>query len=151
MDDDCGSPPDDFSAWLGDPSLTDGQKRRLRVFHGVENSVSARIEQLCAGGDLDVMDVAVLVVAPTAQEIFFGGELGAGTSVILGHRSRIHAFLCQMLPAAPDAPFDPYADLLEPAPVRCVRVLVIDDESLTVMSYGTFVTVRLGNGQAAEA
>jgi hypothetical protein len=148
---DSGSTPEDFSAWLDDPSLTDGQKRRLRVFHSVEGSVSARIELLCAGGDLDVVDVAVLVVAPTAQEIFFGGELGPGTSVILGHRSRIHAFLCQMLPPAPDAPFDPYADLLEPAPVRCVRVLVIDDESLTIMSYGTFVTVQMDTGNHAEA
>jgi hypothetical protein len=151
MEHDGGSTPDDLSAWLDDPSLTDGQRRRLRVFHGVEGSVSARIEQLCGGGDLDVMDVAVLVVAPPAQEMFFGGELGAGTSVILGHRSRIHAFLSRMLPAAKDAPFDPYADLLEPAPLRCVRVLVIDDESLTVMSYGTFVTVEMGVGTRAQA
>src|ERR1700678_2964543 len=88
MDHDCGSTPEDLAAWLDDPALTDGQKRRLRVFHGAEGSGSARIEQLCAGGDLDVVDVAVLVVAPTAQEIFFGGELGPGTSVILGHRRR---------------------------------------------------------------
>jgi hypothetical protein len=146
-----GSTAEDLSTWLTDPSLTEGQRRRLRVFQDVEASVSSRIEQLCQGGDLDVVDVAVLVVAPTAQELFFDGELGEGTSVILGHRSRIHAFLSQMLPAAPDAPFDPYADLLEPAPVRCVRVLVIDAESLTVMSYGTFVTVRIGAGDRAQA
>lgn len=151
MDHDRGEKSGDLATWLDDPSLTEGQKRRLGVFHSVERTVSARIEHLCQGGDLEVMDVAVLVVAPAAQEIFFSGELGPGTSVILGHRLRIHAFLTQMLPAADDAPFDPYADLLEPAPVRCVRVLVIDDESVTVMSYGTFVTVRIGGNRSAAA
>jgi hypothetical protein len=87
-----------------------------------------------------VTDVAVLVVAPSAHDLFFPGIVEAkGTSVVLGHRLKLHAFLCAMLPGAA---VDPYADLLEPTPPCCVRVLIVDDESLTVMSYGSFVTIR---------
>ena len=71
--------------------------------------------------------------------------------MVIGPRDDLYAFLNATLPATPDAPFDPYVDLLEPAPERCVRVLVIDDESLTVMSYGTFVTVNVDARQRAAA
>jgi len=71
--------------------------------------------------------------------------------VILGHRDKLHAFLHAMLPPVEDAPFDPYADLLEPATARCVRVLIVDHESLTVMSYGTFVTVSMDASRMPQA
>ncbi|APR86752.1 hypothetical protein A7982_12101 [Minicystis rosea] len=134
-----------ITAHLDDPSLTPGQRRRVALFAGVENAVCARIEEMCAAGGLEVADTAVLVVAPSANDMVFGDDMGNGTSVLLGHRLRVYEFLEAALPKAPHAPFDPYADLLEPAPVRCVRVLVLDHESLTVMSYGTFVTVRMGD------
>src|SRR5690242_9885270 len=127
----------DLDAYLNDESLTEGQKRRLGLFKSVESGVCARVESLCETSGVDVIDVAILVIAPSAHDIFFGDDVERGTNVVLGHRDKLYAFLNMTLPATPEAPFDPYADLLEPAPDRCVRVLVIDDESLTVMSYGT--------------
>lgn len=143
--------PSSIANNLDDPSLTPGQRRRVELFAGVEHTVCERIEQLCAAGGLPVTDTAVLVVAPAANELVFGDDMGRGTSVLLGHRLRVYEFLEAALPKAPDAPFDPYADLLQPAPERCVRVLVLDHESLTVMSYGTFVTVRVDPGHEAQA
>jgi hypothetical protein len=133
----------DLEAHLDDRALTSGQVRRLGIFKGVESSVSTRIETFCEETDAEVTDVAVLIIAPTAHGIFFGAERAQGTAVILGDRVRLHAFLESVLPPVPGAPFDPYLDLLEPAPSRCVRVLIIDDESLTVLSYGSFITVDL--------
>jgi hypothetical protein len=125
----------------------------------VEGGICTRIERICTEEGIEVVDVAVLVVAPDVQAIFFAsapgaldvaGE-GARTSVILGHRDKLHAFLHAMLPPVEDAPFDPYADLLDPAPARCVRVLIVDHESLTVMSYGTFVTVSMDASRMPQA
>jgi len=138
--------------WLDDASLTPGQKKRLEVFQSVESPVCARIEEVCGAGGVEITDVAVLVIAPQARGLFFDeDEAGDGVSVVIGHRSRVRAFLNATLPPAPDAPSDPYADLLEAAPPRCVRVMVVDDESLTVLSYGTFVTVRVDPGRRAVA
>jgi hypothetical protein len=151
---DDGSEPrsDGLRAWLDDASLTPGQKKRLSIFQSVESPVCARIEEVCGAGGVEVHDVAVLVIAPQARALFFDeDEAGDGVSLVIGHRSRVRAFLNATLPPAETAPSDPYADLLEPAPPRCVRVMVIDDESLTVLSYGTFVTVRVGPGKQAVA
>lgn len=133
----------DLETRLDDQALTSGQMRRLGIFRGVESGVSTRIETFCEETGAEVTDVAVLIIAPAAHGIFFGAERDRGTAVILGDRVRLHAFLETVLPPVPGAPFDPYMDLLEPAPSRCVRVLIIDDESLTVLSYGSFVTVDL--------
>jgi len=143
--------PGGLGAWLDDAALTPGQKKRLSLFQRVESQVCARIEELCGAGDLEVIDVAVLVIAPEARELFFDAELGEGVTVVIGPRSQVHAFLYAALPPVANAPADPYADLLEAAPARCVRVMVIDGESLTVMSYGTFVTVRVDPGHQAVA
>ena len=156
-----------LEAYLEEPGLTEGQRRRLGLFHAVEGGICTRIERLCTEEAIEVTDVAVLVVAPDVHALFFtndaltndaltdgaladgapgqptGGGDVARTSVILGHRDKLHAFLHTMLPPSDDAPFDPYADLLDPAPSRCVRVLIVDHDSLTVMSYGTFVTVSM--------
>ncbi len=142
-----GSRSDGLGAWLDDASLTLGQKKRLSIFHSVETPVCARIQEVCGAGGVEVTDVAVLVIAPEARALFFDeDEAGDGVSVVIGHRTRVRAFLNATLPPAPSAPSDPYADLLQPAPARCVRVMVVDDESLTVLSYGTFVTVQVGAG-----
>jgi hypothetical protein len=95
--------------------------------------------------------VAVLVIAPEARGIFFDGDREPGVSVVIGHRRLVRDLLAAALPPAPGAPADPYADLAEEAPPRCVRVLVIDDESLTVLSYGTFVTVAVDPNRRAVA
>ncbi|UQA63856.1 hypothetical protein E8A73_031920 [Polyangium aurulentum] len=144
--------PASLAAFLDDPSLTEGQRRRLSLFRTVENGICSRIEQMCVTSGLEVTDVAVLVVDASAQGLFFqGDDTVNGTCVVLGHRERLYAFLTSVLPPAEDAPFDPYEDLREPAPARCVRVLIVDHESLTVMSYGTFVTVRLDASEMPEA
>jgi hypothetical protein len=150
-DDGSESRSGDLRAWLDDPDLTAGQKKRLSIFQSVEGPVCARIEEICGSGGVEVTDVAVLVVAPEARDFFFDEGAGDGVSVVIGHRDRLYAFLNATLPPSPEAPADPYGDLLEPAPSRCVRVLVIDADSLTVMSYGTFVTVRMGPGAQAVA
>lgn len=138
-------------AWLDDAALTSGQRKRLSVFQSVEGPVCARIEEMCGAGGLEVTDVAVLVIAPEARGLFFEEADEPGVSVVIGHRSRVRAFLEASLPPARDAPSDPYGDLLEVAPDRCVRVMVVDDESLTVMSYGTFITVRVDPANRAVA
>ncbi len=141
----------DLEAHLGDPALTSGQRRRLGIFKAVESSVSERIEAFCEETGAAVTDVAVLIIAPSAQGIFFGPAEERGTAVILGERTRLHGFLTSVLPPVPGAPFDPYADLLEPAQDRCVRVLILDEESLTVLSYGSFITVELDPARIAQA
>jgi hypothetical protein len=141
----------DFEAHREDAALTSGQRRRLGIFQAMESGVSKRIEAFCEETGAEVVDVAVLIIAPEAHGVFFGPAKERGTAVILGDRVRLHAFLDTVLPKVADAPFDPYVDLLEPAPPRCVRVLIIDDESLTVLSYGSFVTVELDPGRIAVA
>lgn len=140
-----------FEAQLETAALTSGQRRRLGIFQLVENGVSARIETFCEETGAEVVDVGVLIIAPAANGVFFGPSTEQGTAVILGDRQRLHAFLEEVLPPVEGAPFDPYADLLEPAPLRCVRVLIIDDESLTVLSYGSFITVALDPRAMASA
>ncbi len=195
MSDECGRTAGcNLDNYLKEPGLPEGQRRRLRLFQTVETGICHRIERFCTENALEVTDLAVLVVAPEAQILFFNGALepepadgvsdgyplpglsadatrtrdqgpadagrrasGPGrssmpsVSVILGHRERLHAFLHSVLPPSDDAPFDPYMDLRDPAPARCVRVLIVDHESLTVMSYGTFVTLRLDVSQMPQA
>ena len=81
--------PSGIAKSLDDPSLTPGQRRRVELFANVEATVCERIEQLCVAGGLPVTDTAVLVVAPNANELVFGDEMGRGTSVLLGHRLRV--------------------------------------------------------------
>ncbi len=140
-----------FEDQLDAAALTSGQRRRLAIFQLVESGVSARIETFCEETGADVVDVGVLIIAPAANSVFFGPTMEQGTAVILGDRVRLHAFLEEVLPPAPGAPFDPYMDLLEPAPLRCVRILIIDDESLTVLSYGSFIMVELDPRAMASA
>lgn len=140
-----------FEAQLEAAALTSGQRRRLGIFQLVENGVSERIETFCEETGADVVDVGVLIIAPAANGVFFGATSEQGTAVILGDRRRLHAFLEEVLPPVSNAPFDPYVDLLESAPPRCVRVLIIDDESLTVLSYGSFITVDLDPRAMASA
>ena len=132
-------------------ALTSGQRHRLAIFRLVESGVSQRIETFCEETGAEVVDVGVLIIAPTAHAVFFEATMEQGTAVILGDRRRLHAFLEEVLPPAPGAPFDPYMDLLEPAPLYCVRILFIDDESLTVLSYGSFITVELDPRMMASA
>jgi hypothetical protein len=134
----------------GEP-LTEGQRRRIALFKNLESGICSRVEQLCVTSSVEVTDVAVLVVSPEAYPLVFDAAESPGASVVLGHRERLYAFLRSALPPAEDAPFDPYADLLEPAPSQCVRVLVVDDESLTIMSYGTFLTVRVDEDDIPRA
>lgn len=141
----------DLREGLDDEDLTAGQKKRIAIFQSVEGPVCARIEEICGRGAVEVTDVAVLVIAPEARGFFFEEGAGDAVSVVIGHRDRLYAFLNATLPPAPEAPADPYGDLLAPAPSRCVRVLVVDAESLTVMSYGTFVTVSMSPGKQAVA
>jgi hypothetical protein len=143
--------PDCLRASLDDESLTPGQRKRIAVFQSVEAPICARIEEMCGEGGIEVTDVAVLVVAPEARGIFFEGDAEPGVSVVLGHRRMVRDFLCAALPPLPDAPEDPYGDLGEEAPPRCVRVLVVDEEALTVLSYGTFVTVSVDPNRQAVA
>jgi hypothetical protein len=140
-----------FEAQLEAAALTSGQRRRLGIFQLVEDGVSTRIESFCEETGAEVVDVGVLIIAPAANGVFFGAIEEQGTAVILGDRLRLHAFLEEVLPPVRGAPFDPYADLLEAAPPRCVRVLIIDDESLTVLSYGSFITVELDPRVMASA
>jgi len=86
-----GIPGGGLCAWLDDAALTPGQKKRLAVFGSVEGPVCARIEEICGKGGVDVVDVAVLVVAPEARRLFFDDDLEPGVSVVIGHRSRVYA------------------------------------------------------------
>jgi len=141
----------DLDVYLNDASLSEGQRRRLGLFRSVESGVCSRIESLCERSGIEVTDVAVLVIGPSAQEAFFGWGGERVINVVLGHRTRVYALLNVVLPPLPEAPVDPYADLLQPSPDRCVRVLIIDEESITVMSYGTFITVRVDPANRAVA
>lgn len=132
-------------------SLGDGQKRRLALFRAVEIGVCTRIEALCERTGLAVTDVAVLVIGPTAPEVFFKTGEDRVINVVMGHRIRMYALLSRLLPQADDAPADPYRDLLEPSPEQCVRVLIVDEQSITVLSYGSFVTVRIDPARRAVA
>ncbi|AUX41081.1 hypothetical protein SOCE26_024860 [Sorangium cellulosum] len=148
-----------LEAYLDEPGLSEGQRRRLRLFHAVEEVVNDRVEQLCGSSELEVTDVAVLVVSPAARRLFWrsgapgarAAAAGASASVLLGHRERLHGFLHAVLPPADEASFDPYADLLAPSPPQCVRVLIVDEGSLTVLNYGAFVTVRLDRSEMPQA
>jgi hypothetical protein len=134
-----------------DEALTEGQRRRIALFKSLESGICSRVEQLCVTSSVEVTGVAVLVVSAEAYPLVFDADESPGASVVLGHRERVYAFLKSALPPADDAPFDPYADLLEPAPSQCVRVLVVDDESLTIMCYGSFLTVRLDDDDIPKA
>lgn len=143
--------PASLNSFLAEALLTDGQRRRISLFRSVESAVCSRIEQMCVTSGIDVVDVAVLVVDVSAHELFFQDEEAVGTCVLIGHRDKVRDFLRSALPPAEDAPFDPYEDLQSAAPARCVRVMIVDHESLTVMSYGTFVTVRLSASEMPQA
>jgi hypothetical protein len=152
------SPGCNLEAFLNEPGLGEGQRRRLRLFQGVEEAVSGRVEQLCARGGLDVTDAAVLIVSASARALILRGPASddsearpPGVTILLGHRERLYGFLHAALPPAEDTAFDPFEDLLEPSPHQCVRVLVVDDESITVLSYGAFVTLSLELGGMPEA
>jgi len=140
----------DLDAYASDASLTEGQKRRLDLFRAVEGGVCSRIEAMCERTGLEVTDVAVLVIGKGAPEVLFraGGE--RVINVVMGHRARMYAWLSALLPP-PEAEVDPYGDLLEPAPAQCVRVLIIDEGVITVMSYGSFITVRMDPKNRAVA
>lgn len=127
---------------LADPELSPSRRHRLEIFQKVERGISSRVEQLCTQMGMTVTDVAVLVIAPEAQHLFFQGAMGKETDVVIGHRTKLHGFLTAILPPEPGGG-DPYEDLLEPASEHCVRVLIVDDTSMTVLCYGTFITVNL--------
>jgi hypothetical protein len=131
----------ELDAYLNDASLTEGQRRRLGLFRSVESGVSSRIELLCERSGIEVTDVAVLVIGPALLTACLGMEASGLTNVVLGHRTWIYALLHAVLPPLSGAPADPYADLLKPSPDRSVRVLILDEEAMTVISYGTFITV----------
>ena len=97
-------------------------------------------------------DVAVLVIGPTAPEVLFDPEAGRDRviNVVIGHRARMYAWLSGVLPP-PEHEVDPYGDLLVEAPEQCVRVLIIDEGAITVMSYGSFITVRVDPSNRAVA
>ncbi|XXT22556.1 hypothetical protein WME94_13460 [Sorangium sp. So ce429] len=145
-----------LEAYLKEPGLTDGQRRRLRLFQTVEGAVSDRVEELCTCSAVDVTDAAILVVSPAARRLLFASAASGsadppGASIILGHRARLHEFLHAVLPPADEAPLDPYADLLAPSPPQCVRVLILDEDSLTILNYGTFVVVCLDRSEMPKA
>jgi hypothetical protein len=140
----------DLDAYAGDASLTEGQKRRLDLFRGVESGVCSRIEAMCERTGLAVTDVAVLVIGKDAPEVLFGAGGERVISVVMGHRGKMYAWLSALLPP-PEGEVDPYGDLLEPSPAQCVRVMIIDEGAITVMSYGAFITVRLDPMKRAVA
>ncbi|WP_437592224.1 hypothetical protein [Sorangium sp. So ce1000] len=142
--------------YIEEPGLTEGQRRRLRLFQTVEEAVSRRVERLCTSSELDVTDAAILVVSPAARRAFFHADARSfaevpGATAIVGHRARLHEFLHAALPPADEVPFDPYVDLLAPSPPQCVRVLIVDEDSLTVLNYGAFVVVSLDRREMPEA
>jgi len=143
--------PTNVDVFLDDPTLSEGQKHRLALFHRMEAVVCSRVEEMCALGDVDVTDIAVLLVDASAHDLLFHQDEPQGTTILMGHRLEVRGFLNSMLPAAEDAPFDPYDDLLDAAPTQSIRVLIMDDHSLTVMSYGTFVTLNVDPDEMAEA
>jgi hypothetical protein len=142
--------PPTLEVFLDNPALSEGQKHRLALFRSIEAVVCSRVEEMCATGDIDVTDIAVLIVDSSAHDLLFQDQ-PRGTTILVGHRFEVRSFLNSMLPAAEDAPFDPYDDLLEPSPMQSIRVLIMDDHSLTVMTYGTFVTVQMDPDEMPEA
>ena len=142
----------DFGTYLDSEALSQGQRRRLELFKRVEPNVCARIEELCQQGEVAVTDVAVLLMSPEARAALFPpDEDPPGITVVMGHREKLYAFLHATLPEAEELLSDPYEDLLKAAPPLCVRVLILDENSATVMSYGTFVTVELSRHDMAQA
>ncbi|WP_245678491.1 hypothetical protein [Chondromyces crocatus] len=147
--------------YLREPGISEGQRRRLQLFQTVESGVCAKVERFCTEHGIEVTDLAVLLVAPEAHLLFRNALLaqpGSGrrpstpqASLILGHRSQLHSFLRRALPPNESDAADPYMDLMTPAPARCVRILIIDDDSLTIMSYGTFVTVSMNLAEMPDA
>jgi len=131
-----------LAAALADVTLTEGQRRRVRLFQAVEPAVAERIERAYLLTSMDVTDVAVLIVSPDAQSVLFGEEVTDELTVVIGHRTKLYTFLSSLLWRAGDEA-DPYVDLLTPAPPRCVRVLVVDRNAVTVLSYGSFVALPL--------
>jgi hypothetical protein len=127
---------------LTDVTLTEGQRRRVRLFQAVEPAVASRIERACLVTGMEVTDVAVLVVSPDAHGMLFGEDAREGITVVIGHRTKLYTFLSSLLNTPGDG-VDPYVDLLSAAPPRCVRVLVVDRQALTVISYGSFVAIPL--------
>ncbi len=145
-----------LEAYIKEPGLTEGQRRRLRLFQTVEEAVSRRVERLCTSSEIEVTDAAILVVSPgrapgVVPDRRAGQRGGAGASVIVDHRARLHEFLHAVLPPTDEAPFDPYVDLLAPSPPQCVRVLIVDEDSLTVLNYGAFVVVNLDRREMPKA
>ena len=141
----------DLETYLEGADLTDGQRRRLRLLKDVEGWICERVEELCSTSSVEVTDVGVLVVAAEAQHLLFDAEIGPpAASVIVGHRHKVREFLLSALPPEPNGP-DPYIDLVVPAPAQCIRILIVDGESLTVLSYGTFVTIRMHPSEIPEA
>lgn len=142
----------EFGACLDSAPLSRGQRNRLELFKRVEPSVCARIEELCMQGEVAVTDVAVLLLSPEARAALFPPDDDPpGITVVMGHREKLYAFLHATLPESEEMLQDPYEDLLSAAPPLCVRVLILDAESLTVMSYGTFVTVELSRRDMPQA
>jgi len=140
----------DLEAELDGVPLTDGQIRRIRLLASVDAEVCDRIGQVCVDSAVDVTDVAVVVVAPGARRFVFDtSDTGddrsttSESSIVAGTRQDIYAFLLAVLPPTQDSAGDPYADLLEPAPPGCARAIVADETSLTILSYGSFVVVKL--------
>src|SRR5262249_39133350 len=118
---------------LDDVPLTDGQVRRIRLLESALAEVCERIGAICVTSALDVTDVAVLVVAPSARRFVFGGADtdadygGAGEPAIIARsRQDLYAALSACLPPTPECYADPYADLKEQAPTGCARVVVVD-------------------------
>ncbi|WP_231511865.1 hypothetical protein [Chondromyces apiculatus] len=156
--------------YLQEPGVSEGQRSRLRLFQSMETNVCTKVERFCTDNGVEVTDLAVLIVAPEAHVLFqdalktnpgrVAGRGGEGSvhlsalpsaSVILGHRTRLHAFLRAALPTDDAEVQDPYRDLLVPSPMRCVRILIIDSDSITIMSYGTFVTVQMDLASMPDA
>lgn len=141
----------DLKSYIDRAALTRGQRQRLELFKLVEDDICSRVEAICEQGEIDVTDLAVLVVGPTSpgegSEISSVGMM----NVILGHRTRLYGLLHAVLPPSDEVTEDPYRDLLEPSPFRCTRVLVIHAGALTVMSYGCFATVAFDPANLAVA
>lgn len=151
MHDESEQTASDLDAYLNDAALTEGQRRRLALFRVVEGGVCERIEALCEQSGIEVTDVAVLVIGPAAPEALWGIGGDGVINVVLGDRTRVYGLLRSLLPPPRGTALDPYGDLLARSPDGCVRVLIIDGDSLTVMSYGTFITVRLDPATMAVA
>jgi hypothetical protein len=141
----------DLISSLDRSALTRGQRQRIELFKLVEADICSRVEALCEQGEIDVTDLAVLVVGPTAPGE--GSALsGVGmVNVVIGHRTRLYGLLHAVLPPSDEVTEDPYRDLLEPSPFRCTRVLVIHADALTMINYGCFAKVAFDPANLAVA